>query len=318
MTPAQLRAFAAVARTGTVTAAARELGVSDAAVSQHVAALRRELGDQLFHRARSGLAFTPGGLRLAARAVEMLGLQDRTRLEIASAGQGRRLLRVATSSLFAEYAAPGLIDLFASRAVDLEVELSIEPSERFPSLLAAHATDVTIGPPIGATSVELATEPFLRYEVHIVCAPSHRWAGRRVTPRELRTEEWALGPSAAHRTGMHRYVLDTLAIPEDRQRIFQSHAAALEEVHRGAGVSLALGFAVRGDIEAGRLARVACTSSWVASTWHAASLPPDRAIPAASELMRFITTPRATQAMITGTGSDLRRFRPSVHITLWR
>jgi LysR family transcriptional regulator, low CO2-responsive transcriptional regulator len=318
MTPAQLRAFAAVARTGTVAAAARDLGVSDAAVSQHVAALRRELGDQLFHRASSGLAFTPGGLRLATRAVEMLGLQDRTRQEIASAGRGRRLLRVAASSLFAEYAAPGLIELFANRAVDLEVELSIEPSERFSSLLVGHATDVAIGPPIPSATEGLVTEPFLRYEVHIVCAPSHRWAGRRVGPRELRTEEWALGPSAAQAAGMHRHVLDTLAIPEDRQRIFQSHAAALEEIRRGAGLSLALGFAVRGDVEAGRLARVACTSSWVASTWHATSLSPDRASPAASELMRFITTPRATQAMIAGTGSDLRRFRPSVHITLWR
>ena len=55
----------------------------------------------------SGLAFTPGGLRLASRAVELLGLQDRTVLEVREAGVGRRMLRLATTSLFAEYAAPG-------------------------------------------------------------------------------------------------------------------------------------------------------------------------------------------------------------------
>ena len=86
MTPTQLRAFATVVRLGSVKAAAADLGVTEAAVSLHVGQLRRELGDQLFNRTASGLAFTPGGLRLASRAVEMLGLQDRTVLEVREAG----------------------------------------------------------------------------------------------------------------------------------------------------------------------------------------------------------------------------------------
>ena len=82
MTPTQLRAFAAVVRLGSVKAAAAELFVTEAAVSLHVGQLRKELGDQLFRRTSAGLAFTPGGLRLASRAVELLGLQDRTVLEV--------------------------------------------------------------------------------------------------------------------------------------------------------------------------------------------------------------------------------------------
>lgn len=65
MTPAQLRAYSAVVRLGSVRAAAAELGLSDAGVSMHVAALRKELDDPLFTRTGAGLAFTPGGLRLA-------------------------------------------------------------------------------------------------------------------------------------------------------------------------------------------------------------------------------------------------------------
>lgn len=67
MTPAQLRAYSAVVRLGSVRAAAAELGLSDAGVSMHVAALRKELDDPLFTRTGAGLAFTPGGLRLASR-----------------------------------------------------------------------------------------------------------------------------------------------------------------------------------------------------------------------------------------------------------
>jgi DNA-binding transcriptional LysR family regulator len=92
VTPTQLRAFACVVRWGSVKGAAGELGVSEAAVSMHVAHLRKELADDLFTRTSSGLAFTPGGLRLASRAVEILGLQDRTVREVSQAGHGRRVL----------------------------------------------------------------------------------------------------------------------------------------------------------------------------------------------------------------------------------
>ena len=107
MTPAQLRAFSAVVRLGSVRAAAEELGMSDAGISMHVAQLRKELDDPLFSRTDAGLAFTPGGLRLASRAIEILGLQQQTAIEVTEAAHGRRLLRIAASSAFAEHAAPG-------------------------------------------------------------------------------------------------------------------------------------------------------------------------------------------------------------------
>jgi LysR family transcriptional regulator, low CO2-responsive transcriptional regulator len=39
--------------------------------------------------------------------------------------------------------------------------------------------------------------------------------------------------------------------------------------------------------------------------------------PLASELVRFVSTPRAIQAMLTGSGANVSRFRPRVHVTLW-
>ena len=69
MTPAQLRAFSAVVRLGSVHAAAEELGVSDAGVSMHVAQLRKELDDPLFSRTSAGLAFTPGAGRISKRVI---------------------------------------------------------------------------------------------------------------------------------------------------------------------------------------------------------------------------------------------------------
>jgi LysR family transcriptional regulator, low CO2-responsive transcriptional regulator len=330
VTPTQLRAYSTVVRHGSVKAAAAELGVTQAAVSIHVAQLRKEMEDQLFTRTAAGLAFTPGGLRLASRANEMLGLADRTVREVSQAGRGRRLMRVAASSLFAEHAAPGLIELFVGRAQDFDVELSVCPPAQFEALLASRTVDVAIGPP-APTSTSLVCRPFLNYEVLVVVAAGHQLAvtapapGSRSGPVAqktlrglLRQQTWLLGPSAAGRDGVVPTMLRQLDVPESRQRIFQSHAAAQEETRRGSGVALALSYAVAGDLADGRLVAIGDHGLSARGVWSTTTLPDHSVMPVAAELTRFITTPRATQAMLKGTGVNIGHFRPSVHVTLWK
>jgi DNA-binding transcriptional LysR family regulator len=320
VTPAQLRAYSAVVRLGSVRAAAEELGVSDAGVSMHVAQLRKELDDQLFSRTGSGLAFTPGGLRLASRAIEILGLQQQTAIEVTEAAHGRRLLRIAASTAFAEHAAPGLIELFSSRAKDLSVELSVHPATRFRNLISARAVDIALGPAAddpADSDASIVVRPFLKYQVIAVAAPDSPVAGAAPAPALLREQQWMLGPSAGSLEGQIAAMLRGLGIPESRQRIFQSDAAALEEVRRVGGVTLSVGFSVSKDLAAGRLVHLRGPGLQVSGEWCASTLSPAARQPAVSELLRFITTPRCTQAMIRGSGVGVTRFRPKVHVTLW-
>ncbi|MFI6542025.1 LysR family transcriptional regulator [Streptomyces prunicolor] len=318
MTPAQLRAFAATVRLGSVKAAAADLAVTESAVSIHIAHLRRELGDKLFARTANGLAFTPGGLRLASRAAELLGLQDRTILEVKQAGSGRRLLRVAASSLFAEHAAPGLIELFAGRADDLDVELSVHGPQEFASLLLTRAVDVAIGPRPATLDDATTCTHFLNYQVIAVVGPDHPLATTATAgAAELRGQTWLLGPSAVGRTGMVPSVLRRLGIPEHNQRIFQSHAASVDEAKRGKGVALAVAFAVTKDLAEGDLRQLAGPQLPARGSWNLLALPEREAPAAAAELRRFVTTPRATQAMLRGAGVTAGRFRPAIHVTLW-
>jgi LysR family transcriptional regulator, low CO2-responsive transcriptional regulator len=317
VTPSQLRAFACVVRLGSVKAAAQELHVSEAAVSMHVAQLRKEFDDILFKRTSSGLAFTPGGLRLASRAVEILGLQDRTLLEVSQAGHGKRVLRVGASNLFAEHAAPGLIDLFASRADDLQVELSVRSAARLPSLLATRAVDVAIGPASSSPTPSLILKPFLNYEIVAVVRRGHPLAGAPVTAERVRRLAWCLGPSAAEAEGVVPAMLHRIGVPEKQQQIFQSDAAALEQTRGSDGVALAVKFSVAGDLAAERLVVLTGPGLRAQDSWVAMALPAHDQTPAAAELLRFITTPRATQAMVRGAGVNLGRFRPAVYVTLW-
>lgn len=295
--------------------------MSDAGISMHVAQLRKELDDPLFSRTSAGLAFTPGGLRLASRAVEILGLQQQTAIEVTEAAHGRRLLRVAASSAFAEHAAPGLIELFSSRAKDLAVELSVHPTGMFRELVTSRAVDVALGQVRAQERADhdaaIVVRPFLNYQILTVTAPGSPLATRTPTPALLREQQWMLGPSAGSQDGEIATALRSLAIPEAQQRIFQSDAAALEELQRVGGVSLAIGFTVGKDIAAGRLIHVKGPDLQISGEWCATTLSPAARQPAAAELVRFITTPRCTQAMLRGTGVGVTRFRPKIHVTLW-
>ena len=317
MTPAQLRTFAAVARHGSSRMAAGELGVSEAAVSSHVAALRKELGDDLFHRTGSGLSFTPGGLRLASRAVEMLGLQDRTLHEVRAAGEGQRVLRVAVSSLFGELSAPGLIELFTSRADDLVVELSHWPPDQFNRLLTSRAVDVAIGPSARSLPDTIRSKEFLRYQQFAVVGSSHPIAGARVNARVLSEQTWLIGPSAVDPSSCAARMLRHFRVPESNQRIYQNHAAALNDARSGVGLALAAAHGAHAELSGDRLVRVDAPGAVVDGVWATFALRHGDDNPLTNELVRFTATPRAVQAMLTGSGANIARFKPRVHVTLW-
>src|ERR1700754_2121244 len=130
MTLAQLQSFVLVARHGSVKAAAAELEVTEPAVSVAVAALRRELGDELFVRNGRGIALTPGGRRLAALASEILGLAEQARRSVAESGDDGRRVQVVATSVVAEHISP-LIELFAGLDDGVEVAVESVPGAAF-------------------------------------------------------------------------------------------------------------------------------------------------------------------------------------------
>jgi DNA-binding transcriptional LysR family regulator len=69
----RLRAFHAVAKTGSFSAAALELGYAQSVVSHHVAALEREFGVTLVNRATRPVSVTDAGARLLRHAAAVLG-----------------------------------------------------------------------------------------------------------------------------------------------------------------------------------------------------------------------------------------------------
>src|SRR5919107_4959442 len=82
----RLRVIDALARLGSVTAAARELHYTQPTVSNHLARLEIETGAQLLQRVGRGIRLTPAGELLATRAAEIIGRLDAADAELSAHG----------------------------------------------------------------------------------------------------------------------------------------------------------------------------------------------------------------------------------------
>ncbi len=92
----RLRVLAAVARHGSVTAAAKALNYAQPSVSHHLARLEAETGTRLVERSGRGVRLTDAGRLLAGRAEEILGRLDAAEQELAAhVGQREERIRIA-------------------------------------------------------------------------------------------------------------------------------------------------------------------------------------------------------------------------------
>lgn len=141
----RLRVLVAVARTGSVTAAARELHYSQPSVSHHLARLEAETGAKLVRRVGRGVRLTDVGRKLAERGVEILGRLDAAEAEMAAhvgLRQGRVRL-VAFPSALGTFV-PAAAAKLAARHPGLELRFTeADPPEAVRMLRAGHV-DVAV------------------------------------------------------------------------------------------------------------------------------------------------------------------------------
>ncbi|QMU77859.1 LysR family transcriptional regulator [Streptacidiphilus sp. PB12-B1b] len=327
MTLTQLRAFVAVARLGSVKAAALSLRVSEPAVSSAVAALRRELGDQLFVRAAGGIALTPGGRRLAAGAAEIVGLAEDTCRRVREAGSGSVSLRVATTETSAEQILPPLLEAFLRRRPEIESTTLAVPAALLDQVLLDRRADVAIGATTGEPAADDVVErfPFLRFQLAVVAAPAYlglRPGAPAERPRlpesRLPRERWLLGPGGLDPGTPGGAFLARHGVGDSCTSIFPSATAALNAAVAGDGLSVSLVHLVRDQLRQGALTLVDVPGLPVNGMLYAGALRGARRSPAASALCGFVTTPAALESLLTrATGVPVGHYRPTVHVTLW-
>jgi DNA-binding transcriptional LysR family regulator len=169
----QLRYFTAVAETRHFTRAARREHVAQPSLSQQIRALERELGAELFHRARGHIQLTDAGAALLPLARRILADAETARREVQEVAQLRRgRVRLgATPSLCASLV-PGVLRTFRDRFPGVELFVHEDGSQDLVRILAAGELDLAlIITPLPGQAPALATRDLLREELVVISAP---------------------------------------------------------------------------------------------------------------------------------------------------
>jgi DNA-binding transcriptional LysR family regulator len=137
---ARLRVLDAVARTGSVTAAAKQLHYSQPSVSHHLARLEQETGAQLMQRVGRGVRLTPTGRLLADRAAEILGRVDAAAAELsAHVGLDAGRVRLAGFTSGLTTLVPAAAEILRREYPGLQLSLTdTHPPEALELLRAGH------------------------------------------------------------------------------------------------------------------------------------------------------------------------------------
>lgn len=175
----QLRTFVTAAETLNFTQAARQLHLSQAAVSQQVRDLEHVLQVTLFERRGRGLGLTPGGERFRALASEVLHRSQRAIDELAELrGVPQGVLYVGAESTPGVYVLPHALGAFSSRFPGVQVSLRVAEADALVGALQQGLLDTVLLeeplPPRQTFGWE--QEPFLEEELVIAVRPEHPWA----------------------------------------------------------------------------------------------------------------------------------------------
>ena len=172
----QLRAFAALARTGSFTIAAKQLFLSQSAVSHSMKALETDVGCRLFDRVGKKVSLTQAGETLLHHAEKILGEMQNARSALYDLGKwGRGRLRIGASTTACQYILPPVLRQFKDTFP--QTLISIEPGDTVRAIDLLHRSEIDL-----AIMMEPINEPQLEFhglftdELSFIVAAGHPWA----------------------------------------------------------------------------------------------------------------------------------------------
>jgi DNA-binding transcriptional LysR family regulator len=299
VTVTQLRSFLAVVRTGSVTAAAEELVVSQPSVSAAVSALTRELGVELTERVGRNVRPSAAGKVFASYAADVIGLLDQGARAAREAADSRASeLRVGAVTTAGEHIAPQLMQAFAARHPEVALSVDVGNRERVFERLRTHRSDVAIGgrPPGDG----IVGERFLDNPIVVITAPDDPLAkGRRVRVERLGSRPWLLREEGSGTRSMTEEFLAAHDL-DPPVRTLGSNGAIKQAARAGLGVSLQSRLATHLELELGLLATIRVDVALPRRHWYVIRPAHGPVRPAVDHFLRFVRSDEAKAAVERG------------------
>jgi len=253
----QLRAFVAIAESGTFTAGALRVHVTQAAISMQIRQLETEIGAKVFVRAPRHVILTEAGEQLLRRARHILREHDAALDEIAElAGAERGRLRIGSASaMVLTEQLPAILKELRKQHPAAEIAVTSGTSEVLVDQILAGEVDVAfVSLPVDVRGIK--TERLSEDQLVAIASPRHKLAKQRtISAYTLAGERLILG----ERGGNTRRLIDqffaqagvTLRVAMELSR----QQAIRRMVEEDMGVGIVPLQSVKEEVEKGKLIR---------------------------------------------------------------
>lgn len=284
----QLRVFAEVAQNLSFTRAARELHLTQPAVSQQVKLLEADVGLPLFEQIGRKVQLTSAGTELLRYANQILDLVRETGEALAALkGLKRGVLKLGAVST-AKYFAPSLLAAFTPDYPEVRIKFSVGNREEVIQQMAANDIDLVI---MGRPPRELDTiaEPFAQHPLVIIAAPDHPLARkRRIQLRELAAENFLIREDGSGTRASLEHVFREHGVTYRASMEMSSNETIKQAVMAGLGVSFISMHTLGLELKARKLVLLDVVGLPLVRDWYVIHLREKRLSPIAAAFRSFL------------------------------
>jgi LysR family transcriptional regulator, low CO2-responsive transcriptional regulator len=285
----QIRVFTAVAQQKSFTRAARELHLTQPAVSQQLKLLEAEVGLPLFEHLNRGIHLTDAGEELL-RYAQQINEVIRTASESFSAMRGlkRGVLKLGAVST-AKYFTPSLLSVFRTEFPQVIIKFTVGNREEIIRQIANNEIDLVI---MGRPPKELVTtaEPFAKHPLVIIAAPDHPLASskRKIPLKQLSSENFVIREQGSGTRASMEHVFKERGVAYSASMEVSSNETIKQAVMAGMGISFISKHTVSLELAAGKLATLNISGLPLLRDWYVIHLRDKRLSPITAAFRAFL------------------------------
>lgn len=252
-----LQTLLAVKEFGSFSAAARQIGLTQPAVSLQIQSLEEEMGAQLVIRNARTCELTPAGEALIGFADEVFNRLRQTRTLVSQlTGEVSGPVRIGASTIPGEYILPTLLSGFVQRYPKVRLHLEISDSEQIIEWLENKRIDLGV---IGSLPQNVRAEatPLANDELLVTVPAGHPWAGQTLAPAELLTQPFIAREEGSGTRETYERALQQLGIDCEQLHtvlVGGSSSSVLTAVEAGMGFAFCSQWALGDALALGRVA----------------------------------------------------------------
>ncbi|MGA7806175.1 LysR family transcriptional regulator [Bradyrhizobium sp.] len=309
LTLRQLRALVAVQKHRSVTAAARQLHLTQPAVTLQLRNLQALAGLPLIQR-------TPDGMLLTDAGREVLALSERIEAAVAACATsldmiaGRTAGRISIGAVStAKYFVPFAISGFSKAHPNIDVTLSIGNRQEIGTALRGYDLDIAI---MGRPPVDIPMNVHLIGDhPHVIIAPTiHRLARKsHLTLGDLADETFLMREPGSGTRGLMEQLFETAGVRPKIGMAMSSNETIKQAVIAGLGIAFISAHTVATELDERRLVMLDVDGLPVVRQWFVLARKDKVLLPPAQAMMDFLSANGA--AFLPRTHGRLRITRPS-------